>query len=62
MDARTRERALVENFFTTKEGGSGLGLWFARRAMDAHRGDIEIESAEGHGTRITMRFPAAIVE
>ena len=60
MDPRTRERAL-EGFFTTKSQGSGLGLAFVRRVVEAHRGKLHIESHEGRGTtvRIELRASAA---
>jgi signal transduction histidine kinase len=56
MDARTRERAL-DGFFTTKTTGSGLGLAFVRRVVEAHRGRLLIDSREGAGTtvRIVLR-------
>ena len=56
MDARQRERAF-EDFFTTKETGSGLGLAFARRVMVAHRGDVTLTSAVGSGTTVVLRLP-----
>jgi signal transduction histidine kinase len=56
MDARTRDRAL-DDFFTTKARGSGLGLAFVRRFADAHGGDVDISSAEGHGTVVALRLP-----
>jgi len=57
MDARVREQAL-EDFYTTKPGGTGLGLPYARRVAEAHGGRLTIRSAEGRGTRITIRLPA----
>lgn len=39
--------------------GSGLGLAIVRRILEAHGGDIAIESAVGHGTTVTARVPAA---
>ena len=48
MDARQRERAF-DDFFTTKETGSGLGLAFARRVMIAHGGDVTLASDVGSG-------------
>jgi signal transduction histidine kinase len=56
MDARTRERALDE-FFTTKPKGSGLGLAFVRRVVEAHRGAVSLESTQGRGTVVRVRLP-----
>jgi signal transduction histidine kinase len=50
-------------FFTTKSGtdrpagGSGVGLAFCRRVMDAHGGRIEVESQLGKGTTFRLRLP-----
>lgn len=43
--------------FTTKTGGSGLGLVIAKQIMTAHHGSIEVESEEGKGTSVLLRFP-----
>ena len=56
MDARQRER-VFEDFFTTKETGSGLGLAFARRVMVAHGGDVTLVSERGAGTTVELRLP-----
>ncbi|HVE85872.1 MAG TPA: ATP-binding protein [Myxococcales bacterium] len=56
MDARTRERAF-DDFFTTKRHGTGHGLAFVRRVMDAHGGDLALTSKEGWGTVIRLFFP-----
>ena len=39
--------------------GAGLGLSIAKWIADAHRAEIEIDSAPGRGTRVEVRFPAA---
>jgi len=39
--------------------GSGLGLAIVRQLVEAHGGTVGVESAEGQGTAITMRIPAA---
>jgi signal transduction histidine kinase len=57
MDARTRERAL-EGFFTTKSQGSGLGLTFVRRVVEAHEGKLLIDSSDGHGTTVRIELHA----
>jgi signal transduction histidine kinase len=44
-------------FFSTKKGGIGIGLPIAKRIIEAHSGDIKIESEEGKGTKIEIRFP-----
>jgi two-component system sensor histidine kinase HydH len=57
MDARTRERAFDE-FFTTKSSGSGLGLAFVRRVVEAHGGEVSLTSREGRGTMVSLRLPS----
>ncbi|MCB9595024.1 MAG: two-component sensor histidine kinase [Sandaracinaceae bacterium] len=53
MDARVLEKA-VNDFFTTKAGGSGLGLAFARRVAEAHGGRLTVTSAPGRGTTVAL--------
>jgi nitrogen fixation/metabolism regulation signal transduction histidine kinase len=43
-------------FFTTKEGGSGIGLTFARQVMKLHHGNIRVSSESGKGTTVTLAF------
>jgi len=52
----------LEPFYTTKHDGSGLGLTIASQIVRDHNGEIRIESTEGEGTTIAMRFPAALEE
>ena len=52
----------LEPFYTTKNDGSGLGLTIASQIVRDHNGEIRIESTEGQGTTIAMRFPAALEE
>jgi two-component system, NtrC family, sensor histidine kinase HydH len=58
MDASTLERAF-DVYYSTKKGGSGLGLALVRRVIEAHDGQVEIQSAPGHGTRVMLRLPRA---
>jgi two-component system sensor histidine kinase/response regulator len=37
--------------------GSGLGLTFCKKIMDAHNGQIEVSSKEGLGTTFLLKFP-----
>jgi signal transduction histidine kinase len=47
-------------FFSTKPGGSGLGLPTARRIVQAHGGSIEVQSEVGRGTKFTIWLPAVV--
>lgn len=48
---------LFQPFATTRAGGTGLGLLIVRRILREHGGEIDIESREGKGTRITLWLP-----
>ncbi len=41
-------------YFTTKAGGSGLGLPTTRRIVEAHGGRIDVHSSQGNGTDFTV--------
>jgi signal transduction histidine kinase len=57
MDAETLGKVFGA-FYTTKQGGSGLGLPTARKIIEAHGGTIDVESAPGRGTKVTIWMPA----
>lgn len=58
MTEETRQRCL-EPFFSTKgERGSGLGLAMVYGTVKRHRGTLDLNSAVGAGTRVTLSFPA----
>jgi len=44
-------------FFTTKTRGTGLGLATAKRLVEAHHGEIEIDCPPSGGTTVTVRLP-----
>ncbi|WP_051276206.1 two-component system sensor histidine kinase AtoS [Desulfovirgula thermocuniculi] len=48
---------LFEPFFTTKPKGTGLGLAIAYEIMQAHGGDIQVESKVGQGTTCHIYLP-----
>jgi signal transduction histidine kinase len=49
-------------FYTTKLGGTGLGMVFVRQIVDEHRGIITLESKLGRGTTVTIRIPLRFEE
>jgi PAS domain S-box-containing protein len=59
MSAETLGKSL-EPYFTTKDvgKGTGLGLSIADSTIKAHHGQMKIQSEPGHGTCVTVRFPA----
>jgi signal transduction histidine kinase len=44
-------------FFTTKPQGSGLGLAIVRKIVDAHDGQIDLDTVPGTGTRVRITLP-----
>ena len=57
MPERVRRR-VFRPLFTTKPNGTGLGLSLARRILERHAGGIDLESAEGRGTRVVLTLPS----
>jgi signal transduction histidine kinase len=46
-------------YYTTKEKGSGLGLPIAHRIIEAHGGQLKMESQVGIGTKVTVLLPVS---
>jgi PAS domain S-box-containing protein len=46
-------------YFTTKSGGSGIGLAMAYRVVQLHHGAVEFSTVIDHGTTFYLRFPLA---
>jgi two-component system sensor kinase FixL len=56
MPEETRAKAF-DAFFTTKHRGTGLGLPIAKRVVEAHGGEIQIDVPPGGGTTISVDLP-----
>lgn len=49
---------VFEPFFSTKKGGTGLGLPLTKRIIEAHGGEILLCSEPGKGSKFTIKLPA----
>jgi signal transduction histidine kinase len=57
VDAR---RSLFVPYFTTKQGGSGIGLALVKQIVAAHGGTVTAEDRDGGGTRMRVRLPGGV--
>lgn len=48
---------IFDAYFSTKSGGSGLGLPTSRKIIEAHSGSIKVDSIPGQGTSFTIQLP-----
>ena len=48
---------IFEPLYTTKPGGTGLGLYLVQEIVAAHAGQVTVESVEGQGTTVTVTLP-----
>lgn len=56
------QKRIFSAYFTTKAKGTGLGLAGARRAIEAHGGNIRFESVPGRGTTFYVTLPRIVAE
>jgi signal transduction histidine kinase len=52
-------KKIFEPFYTTKVGGLGLGMPYAKRIIEQHGGTLSFNSRPGEGTTISVVLPAA---
>ena len=55
--ARDRLERIFDPFYTTRTGGTGLGLANVERIVRAHGGSVSVSSSEGRGTTFTLWIP-----
>jgi PAS domain S-box-containing protein len=53
------QKKIFDPYFTTKAGGTGLGLASVHSIVKRHKGSISVSSAGGDGTTFTFYLPAA---
>ena len=53
---------IFDLYFTTKIGGSGIGLAMTYRILQLHHGSIEVQSKVGRGTEFRLRIPLAATD
>jgi signal transduction histidine kinase len=56
MDEKTMAK-VFEAFYSTRPGGTGLGLPTARKIIEAHGGQIRVQSEPSRGTQFTIKLP-----
>ncbi len=60
--APENQARLFNPFFSTKARGTGLGLSICRKIVQAHRGEISVESHHGKGTTVRVILPKSFEE
>jgi signal transduction histidine kinase len=53
---------IFEPLYTTKPGGTGLGLYIVQEIVTAHGGQLTVQSVEGQGSTFTITLPRAAGE
>ena len=57
-----RQALIFEPFYTTKEDGSGLGLWIVQQIVLAHGGTVAVANAPGGGAEFALQLPLRAAE
>ncbi len=59
MPPEVRER-IFDPFYTSKQGGTGLGLALTRKVVEAHGGQLEVSSSPKEGTEFVVTLPRRV--
>jgi len=51
------QEKVFDPYYTTRAGGTGLGLPMCRRIIEEHQGELELDSEPGKGTRFVIKLP-----
>lgn len=60
LDQRVFDRGFTGRNGRNRGGSTGMGLYLCKRLADALEIGLQIQSAEGAGTRVTLTFPAEV--
>jgi signal transduction histidine kinase len=60
--SREQRAKIFEPLYTTKPGGTGLGLYIVQEILVAHGGQVTFESVEGEGTTFILTLPRVVDE
>lgn len=55
-----KQKKVFDSFYTTKEEGTGLGLYITKQLVERNGGTIKVESKEGEGTQFIIELPQAL--
>jgi signal transduction histidine kinase len=53
---------IFDLYFTTKKGGSGIGLAMTYRILQLHHGSIDVQSELGRGSEFQLRIPLSVTD
>lgn len=57
---RSLQRRVLAPFFTTRKNATGLGLGIAQAIAELHGGQIEIETANSGGAKVSLKLPVRL--